>query len=203
MHHTGTALLDPQVILQAIGIQPGWHIVDFGCGALGHFTLPAARAVGGMGKIYAVDIQKSALTAITRAARYEQLWNVHPVWSDVEIPGATRIPAASAHVTIIANTLHQSQNREGVMAEAHRLTMPGGLILIIEWKAEPTLLGPPLKQRLQQHEIEGLGVALDLPLYSRFSAGDHHGAWLFQRQEVPSAEPTVLHVSQPFAIHSY
>ncbi|MSR85523.1 methyltransferase domain-containing protein [Candidatus Uhrbacteria bacterium] len=198
MHHTGTALLDPQVILDYIGIQPGWHVIDLGCGALGHFTIPAARSVGGSGKVYAVDIQKSALEAIARTARQEQLWNVHPIWSNIEIPQATPIRSHTAHLTLMVNLLHQTTDRSGAMQEAARLTMPEGLILVIDWNAELTVLGPSVDQRVFHDQIQALAQDAGLNLSHQFPAGDHHGAWLFQREEVTSPEATILHQSHPF-----
>ncbi|MDO8618197.1 MAG: class I SAM-dependent methyltransferase [Candidatus Uhrbacteria bacterium] len=198
MHHTGTGLIDPNEVLERVGIRQGWQVVDLGCGSLGHFTIPAARLVGGLGKVYAVDIQKPALQAVERAARYEQLWNVHPVWSDIERINAAHIPSDAADLTLIANTLHQVQHQAGLWQEAVRLTRPGGLILILEWKNQPTVLGPALENRLSLEDIQSYGIALELLVNEVFEAGDHHDAVLFQKLE--SDEPRVLSTSNPFTV---
>ena len=39
-------------ILSEIGIKPGFHILDYGCG-LGSYSIPAADMVGSSGKVYA------------------------------------------------------------------------------------------------------------------------------------------------------
>ncbi len=198
MWHTGTGLIDPNEVLQRVGIEPGWHVIDLGCGSLGHFTIPAARLVGGVGRVYAVDIQKPALRAVERAAKSEQLWNIHPVWSDIERVNAARIPSDAADLTLIANTLHQVQHQAGLWQEAVRLTRPGGLILVLEWKNQPTVLGPPLEHRLSLEDIQSRGIALELLVNDVFEAGDHHDAVLFQKME--SNEPQVLSTSNPFTV---
>jgi ubiquinone/menaquinone biosynthesis C-methylase UbiE len=133
MRHSGTELINPFKVLEHVGIQPGWHVADLGCGALGHFVFPASQFVGGNGRVYAVDIDKSALKAVERAARFDQIWNIHPIWSDIEVVGATRIPEESLDLTLIVNNFFLSQEKAGLVKEALRLTKPDGLILLIGW----------------------------------------------------------------------
>ena len=68
MRHSGNELINPFKVLERAGLQSGWSVADLGCGALGHFVFPAAQLVGGNGKVYAVDIQKTALKAIEKTA---------------------------------------------------------------------------------------------------------------------------------------
>ncbi|MCK4241915.1 MAG: methyltransferase domain-containing protein, partial [Dehalococcoidia bacterium] len=42
-------------ILKEVGIEPGFHVLDYGCGP-GSYTIPLAELVGESGKIYALDI---------------------------------------------------------------------------------------------------------------------------------------------------
>ena len=58
---SGTELINPFKLLERVGIGEGQRVADLGCGALGHFVFPAAQLVGGMGAVFAVDIQKGAL----------------------------------------------------------------------------------------------------------------------------------------------
>lgn len=197
MHHSGTELINPFKVLEQVGIEPGWHVADLGCGAIGHFVFPAAQLVGGQGKVYAVDIQKDVLRAIEKTAKIEQVWNVYPVWSDIDVVNAARIPSGSLDLTLVVNNLFLSQNREGLMRESLRLTKPGGRILVIEWKKEKTAIGPPLENRLDEKEALSIFRNMDLKLVRQFEAGDCHYALLFQRlDQEPQTE--VLSHSQPF-----
>ena len=42
-------------ILKEVGIKPGFHVLDYGCGP-GGYIVPLAELVGKSGKIYALDI---------------------------------------------------------------------------------------------------------------------------------------------------
>lgn len=194
MRHSGTELINPFKVLEHVGIRQGWFVADMGCGALGHFVFPAAQMVGGNGKVYAVDIQKTALQAIEKTAKHEQFWNVFPIWSDIDVVGAARIPPASLDLVIVANNFFLSQNREGLMAEAVRLAKPGGRILVIEWKKKRTSIGPAFENRLSPEEIKKEITNPDLHFVEQFDAGDSHDALLYQ---LPSreGETEVLSVS--------
>lgn len=196
MAHHGTELINPFKVLEHVGIRRGWFVADLGCGSLGHFVFPAAQLVGGDGRVYAVDIQKTALHAIERAAKHDQFFNVYPVWSDIEVLHATRIADASLDLTIVANNLFLSTNREGLVQEAIRLTKPGGLILFIEWEKGKTVIGPSDAQRLSEAEARRYFSDSCLEETDQFSAGDCHYALVFQRKLLP-LEAEVVHVSHP------
>lgn len=198
MHTSGTELINPFKVFEHVGIQSGWNVADLGCGALGHFVFPAAQLVGGEGKVYAVDIQKPVLQAVEKEARHSQFWNVYPVWADIDVANAVHIPPASLDLTLIANNLYLSQNRAGMVKEALRLTKPGGLILMIEWKKERTAIGPEVDRRLSQEEAKSYFRLPELALRESFEAGDHHYALLYRRLDRdPMTE--ILSVSHPLS----
>ncbi|MCC6563853.1 methyltransferase domain-containing protein, partial [Candidatus Uhrbacteria bacterium] len=148
MRHSGNELINPFKTLERAGIREGDTVADLGCGALGHFVFPAAQLVGGNGRVYAVDIDKNALKAIDRAAKHDQYFNITPVWSDIEVVRAARIRDGSCHLVIVAGNLYLSRNRAGLVAEAMRLLAPGGAILMIEWQACVTDVGPAPENRM-------------------------------------------------------
>ena len=47
-------------ILEQVGIKPGFHVLDYGCGP-GSYLIPLAELVGMSGKIYALDIHPLAI----------------------------------------------------------------------------------------------------------------------------------------------
>lgn len=194
MFHSGNELINPFKTLERAGLQPGSFVADLGCGALGHFVFPAAQMVGGEGRVYAVDLDKRALTAIERKARFEQFWNVVPVWSDIEVMHGARIHDESLDLTIVSNNLYLAKNRAGLVSEAFRLTKPGGRVLVIEWQACDTVIGPHPEHRLP---IEGAKEVLSHPnlvLVDEFEPGDCHYALLYERHL--REDPHVIHVNQ-------
>ena len=63
--------LHPSIASQYLEILPGMRIADFGCGS-GHWTIILARAVGPSGKVFAVDVQETALEATRSASRHAE-----------------------------------------------------------------------------------------------------------------------------------
>lgn len=186
MTATGVQLLDPEALLHRCGVESGWHIADLGCGSLGHFVFPAARMVGADGRVYAVDIQKAALQMIERIAKREQIWNVYPVWSDIEILNAATIPAGSLDLTLIVNNFYLSKVRGQIAAEATRLTKIGGRVLVIDWDQTSAPLGPPIGERVQEDEVQQFFFGQGCSLTESFPAGDHHYGLLFTRGSLTS-----------------
>lgn len=197
MKHSGTELINPFKVLEYVGIQPGWHVADLGCGALGHFVFPAAQFVGGDGKVYAVDIDKAAVKAIERAAKFEQFWNIYPVWSDIEVVHAARIPNQSLDLTLVVNNLFLSKNKQGLVQEVVRLTKPGGKILVIEWKKDAkAVIGPAPENRMEVEEARAVFIDPELQKLEVFDVGDEHFGILFRKLEQCS-EPHVVSLSLP------
>lgn len=182
MRHSGNELINPFKTLERAGIKEGDTVADLGCGALGHFVFPAAQLVGGNGSVYAIDIDKNALKAIDRAAKHDQYFNIVPVWSDIEVERAARIRDHSCHIVIVANNLYLSRNRAGLVAEAMRLLAPGGSILVIEWQACVTDVGPPPENRMPPHEAKRYFADESLEFVDEFDAGDCHYGLVYRRR---------------------
>ncbi|MCK9361120.1 class I SAM-dependent methyltransferase [Patescibacteria group bacterium] len=182
MRHSGNELINPFKTLERAGIREGDTVADLGCGALGHFVFPAAQLVGGNGRVYAVDIDKNALKAIDRAAKHDQYFNITPVWSDIEVVRAARIRDGSCQLVIVAGNLYLSRNRAGLVAEAMRLLAPGGAILMIEWQACVTDVGPAPENRMPPHEAKRYFADPELELTDEYDAGDCHYALVYRKR---------------------
>jgi predicted methyltransferase len=58
----------PKKVVETLPLAPGARVADLGAGG-GYFTWYLAQAVGPEGKVYAVDIDETALRLITQEAR--------------------------------------------------------------------------------------------------------------------------------------
>ncbi len=165
--------IKPETILKQIGLQAGMQAADLGCGP-GYFALPAARIVGSRGKVYAVDVQKSALAQVRKEAQLQNIVGLEMVWSDIEVPGATKIPAHTLDMVFLINTLFQAQNKRAVIGEAKRLLKPDGYLLLIDWQPGDTAMGPNIDKRLDLASIRQIMKESGFVEEKSIQAGSHH-----------------------------
>lgn len=172
--------LHPERILARFDIRPGMIVADFGAGG-GYFSIPAARKVGENGKVYAIDIQKEALSIIKSKAALEHLLRIETIWADLESSAGSHLPANSVDFVIIANILFQSEKKENVLREASRVLRSGGQLAVLEWDDTPFPAGPPLVLRVPKRTIKQLAESSGLALEKEFEAGSHHYGLLFKK----------------------
>ena len=71
-------------LLTDIGIRSGYVVLDFGCGR-GHYTIPAAKAVGKTGRVYALDQKGTVFDKLMEKAATMDLNNIVAVQSLKEL----------------------------------------------------------------------------------------------------------------------
>lgn len=111
-------------LFDAVGVAPGWRCLDLGCGP-GFLTLALAEAVGPDGAVTGLDYDAGFIAAATAMAPS----NVTFVTADAY---ATLLPADSfdfVHTRFLACTAGKP---ERLLAEAVRLTRPGGYVAVQE-----------------------------------------------------------------------
>ena len=81
--------VSPAKIIEILDVRPGMAVADFGCGS-GHYVLEAGRKIGKLGKVYAIDVQQEMLSYVRSQARQLGLSNIETIWTDLEMPEATR-----------------------------------------------------------------------------------------------------------------
>lgn len=176
---SGRALLDASAVLRSAGLGPDMQYADLGCGPLGHFVFPAAEIVGPNGRVYAVDILKSSLSAVESRMHIEALNNISLVWGDFERPGGVGIPPASLHLISVVNIISVLMRTREALDEIRRLLGPGGRVLLVDWKRERTAIGPPVEHRVSREEAEVAMTRAGFVLKHAFDAGPYHWAQVF------------------------
>jgi ubiquinone/menaquinone biosynthesis C-methylase UbiE len=189
MLRSGSELLNPFRVLERAGIRERMRVADIGCGALGHFVFPAAQLVGPKGKVFAVDILKEALEILERRAKDDQYTNIEYVWSDVDVYRATHIPEGEMDLTLLVNVLFLSENRSHLVKELARLTKRGGRMVVVDWKAQATGIGPSSSKRLAPDEVKMLFSVPEFRLEDAFEAGRAHDAFIFTRTDASVTPP--------------
>lgn len=178
----GKELIDPIKILERGGVKQGSIVADLGCGTAGHFVFPAAHLVGEKGKVYAVDVQKSVLSAIESLRKLEGVDNVETVWSDLEQAGAMKVADASVDCVLFLNTLFQIKDKAAAMREAARIAKTGAALVIVEWEQAGAPLGPAVEVRVDKPTVKTLAQEAGFEFKEEFKAGPYHFGILFHKR---------------------
>jgi len=122
--HTFRNIFFPRMdILKEVGIKPGFHVLDYGCGP-GSYVIAAAELVGKSGRIYALDISPLAIQMVRNAASKEGLTNVRTICSNCR----TGLPNNSVNVVLLYDTFHSLGDPNGVLEELHRVLKASGIL---------------------------------------------------------------------------
>lgn len=170
-------LLNPKEILERAGLRAGMHAADLGCGTTGHFVFPAARIVGPEGKVYAVDILKSALSGIEGRRKIEGASNVDMLWADIEILNGVKLLPDSLDVVMLIN----NEPNAAMLREAVRLVKPGGRLVVVDWKPTGASFGPSAQSRISPEQIAKAVQPFGLRQLDVFDASQYHFAVVFEK----------------------
>lgn len=114
---------------RALGLlMPPVKVADLGCGE-GYLTMEAARWAS---RVVAVDRSETVLTRAKALARRRRVSNV--IWKKGELE---KLPMkdASVDVAMLSQALHHAHEPARAVAEAARVTAPGGRVLLLDLRA--------------------------------------------------------------------
>jgi ubiquinone/menaquinone biosynthesis C-methylase UbiE len=114
--------------MEATGVKPGMVIGEVGAGH-GYFTFWLARGVGETGRIYANDIERSALSAIERTCADEKITNIETLLGTVEDP---RFPQASLDMVFIVNAFHDLERPVELLAKLLPSLKPNAIVVVMD-----------------------------------------------------------------------
>ncbi len=124
---------NPARVLDFLAPQRGGTVADIGCGN-GVFSLEAARRVGPMGKVHAIDVQPKMLERLKSRLASTDLENI-----ETHLVTATNLPfndGSIDHVLMIS-VLPIIADRGVALHEIFRVLRPGGTLVIGEELLEP------------------------------------------------------------------
>jgi ArsR family transcriptional regulator len=114
---------------RALGLLlPPLRVADLGCGE-GYLTIEAARFAS---RVIAVDRSPIVLERAKGLARRRRVSNV--IWKRGELE---KLPIRddSVDVALLSQALHHAQSPDRAVAEATRITVPGGRVLLLDLRA--------------------------------------------------------------------
>jgi ubiquinone/menaquinone biosynthesis C-methylase UbiE len=124
--------------------------------------------------VYAIDVQKDLLRRIKNDAQKRGLHNIEIIWSDLEIPGNSKIHNHTVDVVLLSNFLFQVPDKKTPLAEAKRIVKKQGRIVIIDWSESFGGLGPHKDDVFTKAAAKALASHAGLRVIEEFDAGAHH-----------------------------
>jgi ubiquinone/menaquinone biosynthesis C-methylase UbiE len=139
----------PEQVLQALAVRAGQTVCDIGAGP-GYFALRLARLVGGRGRVYAVDVEPRVLEALRERLEKHGIENVTPVLALGDNP---LLPEATCDLILIVDTYHHFPDGPAYLRRLAQVLKPAGRIANIDFRKQPTPIGPPQEHRISREEF--------------------------------------------------
>jgi SAM-dependent methyltransferase len=130
--HFLTCQPEYETILRSVGIQPGWHVLDAGCGA-GSFLPLLAELVGARGSIRALDLAPENVAIVQSRIDSGQF----PCRVEVQTGSVTQLPYPdrtfdAVWSAAVAQYLTDQELR-ATLSEFRRVVRSGGLVAVKDW----------------------------------------------------------------------
>jgi ubiquinone/menaquinone biosynthesis C-methylase UbiE len=140
--------ITPETIMDLIGLGRDDIVADLGAGN-GYFTVPIAAHTDKT--VYAVDIEPKMLERLKERAIIDHVHNIKYIESNLEsIP----VPDGEIEKILLAFVIHEVLDRQKVYQELKRIKKGLGKIVIVEWQAAESQIGPPLNERIPSEELK-------------------------------------------------
>jgi SAM-dependent methyltransferase len=117
----------PEAVLRAMGTREGMSVADLGAGA-GYFALKLSAAVGGGGRVLAVDLRRAPLLFLRARAWRDGRHNIETSIGEAADP---RLPPALDGV-LIANTYHELTAPVNFLARVRATLRPGARVVVVD-----------------------------------------------------------------------
>ncbi|MCW4023162.1 MAG: methyltransferase domain-containing protein [Candidatus Bathyarchaeota archaeon] len=159
---------DPQKIIKLLSLDAPDIVADLGCGA-GYFAIPLSHRVS---KVYGIDVQQEMLDYLAQKLQKQNITNIKLLLSK----DGNQIPLESKSVTALLSvmTLHEFQDKNQMIKEIQRVLRPGGKVLIIDFKKEDAISGPPVSIRVSQQQAIELFAKENLSLIDSRDLKSHY-----------------------------
>ncbi|HKM60729.1 MAG TPA: class I SAM-dependent methyltransferase [Candidatus Bathyarchaeia archaeon] len=163
---------NPEPILKCAGAAKGMTMADLGSGP-GFFTIPMAQMTGEKGLVYAVESNESMLESlkenISKSEANPRVIKI--IKNDVCHTG---IPKESVDLVLLANILHEVDDRKTFFQEVKRISKLTAQIVDLDWKKIKTEHGPPLESRLSEDEAKQILSESGFTIVKQINAGPYH-----------------------------
>lgn len=122
-------LLPPEKIIDTVGVTQGMVVAEIGAGR-GRFAVHIAVRAGETGKVYAEDIDESALRHLENRCEKWGLANVETILGEVTNP---KLPAGEFDLIFVVSSYHHFRDPVALMRSARPALKANGRLAIVEW----------------------------------------------------------------------
>ena len=122
----------PELVLQAMDLEPGAVVADVGCGS-GYYARKIAPLVQPGGSVYCEDIQPEMLEIMEGLAADENIVGIETI---LGTPVDPKLPETSVDWVIITDVYHEMSDPEPMLAGFRRALSPGGQVALLESRVE-------------------------------------------------------------------
>jgi len=130
------AVQPPQRIVERSKIGKGMCVLEVGCGN-GVVAACAARAVGGDGKVYGLDIQPAMLDLFKRKLQEPENADIRNVQLVAADACALPFPPQSFDVVYTVEALGEVPDQHKALVEMRRVLKPDGILAVTEFFIDP------------------------------------------------------------------
>ncbi|GAB4325037.1 MAG: hypothetical protein Kow0069_30960 [Promethearchaeota archaeon] len=147
-------------LLAKHGVKSPRSVVDLGCGP-GFHTLELAKWAPPGAKVWALDVSPAMVERLRENLKGAAFGPVEPRDAEKVVPlviEENSFPCADRSVDLFfsARVFHEVSDPQPFLSEVARVLAPGGFVLTIDWKKEPTENGPPVEHRVSLAEAVGI-----------------------------------------------
>lgn len=171
---------EPENNIAQLGLAQGEIVADFGAGT-GAYSIAAAKALRGSGRVYAVEVQQDLLVRLRNTAKEEHVGNIEYIWGNLEKLGGTKLRDGSCDVVIVSNVLFQTPDKATVINEAKRVLKHGGRLLVIDWTGSFNSMGPTKDQVFDEHAARDLVDPAGFTFDRAINAGNYHYGLVYRK----------------------
>jgi ubiquinone/menaquinone biosynthesis C-methylase UbiE len=118
----------PEKVMELVGVMPGMVIGEVGAGK-GYFTFKLSDRVGQSGKIYANDIDESALRTLRQRCNRDGVTNIETITGEVEDP---LFPDSALDMVFIVNAFHDLARPVALLNHLIPSLKPGARVVILD-----------------------------------------------------------------------
>lgn len=140
-------MLPQKEIINLLNLNISDKVADFGAGN-GYFTIPIAKQI--KNTVFAVDIEPRMLDMLKDRAEENDVQNIQFLVSDLE---KVNLEDNSVNKILMSLVIHEVPNMGKVINEVKRVLVKGGQMVLVEWKAEQTDIGPSLNERISSSRM--------------------------------------------------